>query len=534
MYKLMLVDDEDEVREGIEATVDFESCGFTLCAQATGAIDAIEKAGQFQPDVVFTDVHMPYMDGMEMISRLQEMYPTMKYIVLSGYDDFIYVKQALQRQVLDYLLKPLSAQGIMKVLRRVKEQLDEQARQRVDLEHLREKAAQDAQLARRAAILEYIMGASGGDTHALCARPQMAEDLLEFPLCVSVLSLERSEENLEVLRRDFDSQPALLDASVQEVLDEVLKRHSGEYVSYRGQFILLLPGRQDAALSVCDDAIQLLRHYLHLTATAGISAEITGYMNLGEGYQNALAALDKRLIGGQGRVYAAKKTDAEAQVVDAELGECIRRVTALCRSGQKEEINAFYAELAQRIAHDEIGPTSRQMMMIQLLSAILDAAGRSGVDITQAFSAFRAELVFQPAELSAGMDQLCALTLFVADSVRQEVATSGSEMIARAVQYVRQNYPDKELSLESLCQTFGVSQTQFSLLFKRETGTSFLQYLLDLRIEKAQSLLAESNQKIYQIAEETGFGDASYFSYCFKQRCGLSPKEFRIQRGTTG
>ena len=143
MYKLMLVDDEDEVREGIEATVDFESCGFTLCAQATGAIDAIEKAGQFQPDVVFTDVHMPYMDGMEMISRLQEMYPTMKYIVLSGYDDFIYVKQALQRQVLDYLLKPLSAQGIMKVLRRVKEQLDEQARQRVDLEHLREKVEQD-------------------------------------------------------------------------------------------------------------------------------------------------------------------------------------------------------------------------------------------------------------------------------------------------------------------------------------------------------------------------------------------------------
>ena len=341
MYKLMLVDDEDEVREGIEATVDFESCGFTLCAQATGAIDAIEKAGQFQPDVVFTDVHMPYMDGMEMISRLQEMYPTMKYIVLSGYDDFIYVKQALQRQVLDYLLKPLSAQGIMKVLRRVKEQLDEQARQRVDLEHLREKAAQDAQLARRAAILEYIMGASGGDTHALCARPQLAEDLLAFPLCVSALSLERSEENLEVLRRDFDSQPALLDASVQEVLDEVLKRHSGEYVSYRGQFILLLPGRQDAALSVCDDAIQSLRHYLHLTATAGISAEITGYMNLGEGYQNALAALDKRLIGGQGRVYAAKKTDAEAQVMDAELGECIRRVTALCRSGQKEEIIAF-------------------------------------------------------------------------------------------------------------------------------------------------------------------------------------------------
>ena len=154
MYKIMLVDDEDEVREGITATVDFAACGFTLCAQATGAIDAIEKAAQFQPDVVFTDVHMPYMDGMEMISRLQEMYPTMKYIVLSGYDDFIYVKQALQRQVLDYLLKPLSAQGIMKVLRRAKEQLDEQDRQRVNLEILRDKVAKNAQQLRRGVVLE--------------------------------------------------------------------------------------------------------------------------------------------------------------------------------------------------------------------------------------------------------------------------------------------------------------------------------------------------------------------------------------------
>ena len=188
MYKIMLVDDEDEVREGITATVDFAACGFTLCAQATGAIDAIEKAAQFQPDVVFTDVHMPYMDGMEMISRLQEMYPTMKYIVLSGYDDFIYVKQALQRQVLDYLLKPLSAQGIMKVLRRAKEQLDEQDRQRVNLEILRDKVAKNAQQLRRGVVLEYLSGSFGGDAHALCAYPQPVDERIAFPMHLALLS----------------------------------------------------------------------------------------------------------------------------------------------------------------------------------------------------------------------------------------------------------------------------------------------------------------------------------------------------------
>lgn len=530
MYKLMLVDDEDEVREGITATVDFESCGFTLCAQATGAIDAIEKAAQFQPDVVFTDVHMPYMDGMEMISRLQEMYPTMKYIVLSGYDDFVYVKQALQRQVLDYLLKPLSAQGIMKVLRRTKEQLDEQARQRVNLEILRDKASRNAQQLRRGVILEYLSGSFTGDTHALCAYPQPVDDRISFPMHLAVLSLERGEENLAVLRRDFDSQPMLLGASVQEVLSEVFKRHEGECIQYRSQFLLLLPVQQEEAITICDDAIQSLHHYLHLTATAGLSDEVSGYTGLAEGYQRAVTALDKRLIAGQGQVYTAS-VNKENRRRDGEWEDWESRLSALCRSGQGEEIQSFCDELAQYIANEEPDLNERKVLLLQLLSAVLAAATRANVDIRPAFATLHTEQLLQPANIAAGVEQLGALVRFVSETVRREVATTGTEMIAQAVSYTQKNYPDKELSLESLCATFHISQTQFSLLFKREMGTSFLQYLLDLRIAAAQKLLAETNLKIYQIAEETGFGDASYFSYCFKQRCGLSPKEYRMQEG---
>ena len=525
MYKLMLVDDEDEVREGIVATVDFESCGFTLCAQATGAIDALEKAAQYQPDVVFTDVHMPYMDGMEMISRLQEMYPTMKYIVLSGYDDFIYVKQELQRQVMDYLLKPLSAQGIMKVLRRAKEQLDEQARQRGDLELLQDKVSRNAQQLRRGVILEYLSGSAYGDAHALCAYPPPEDARIEFPAHLAVLSLERTEENLEVLRRDFDSQPMLLGAAVQEVLSEVFKRHRGECLQYRSQFLLLLPDGQEEAIRSCDDAIQSLGHYLHLTASVGLSDEVGGYGGLIEGYQQASSALDKRLIAGQGRVFTPSVM-RERRLREMELDAWSSRVQALCRSGSREDVDAFCVELTQHIADME--QSARQLLMMRLISETLSAAARAGVDVEPVFASLHLELAFQPAGVAQGAEQLGALILFVADAVRRDVNTTGSEMIARAVAYTRQNYADKELSLESVCAAFGVSQTQFSLLFKREVGTSYLQYLLDLRIEAAKELLAHSNRKIYQIAEETGFGDASYFSYCFRQRCGLTPKEYRL------
>ena len=416
--------------------------------------------------------------------------------------------------MLDYLLKPLSAQGIMKVLRRAKEQLDEQDRQRVNLEILRDKVAKNAQQLRRGVVLEYLSGSFGGDAHALCAYPQPVDERIAFPMHLAVLSLERTEENLEVLRRDFDSQPMLLGASVEEVLSEVFKRRQGEFIQYRSQFLLLLPASQEEAIAACDDAIQSLRHYLHLTATAGLSDEIGSYSALSEGYQNAMAALDKRLIAGQGQVYTPSSSP-ESRRKDLELDAWLTRAAALCRSGKKEEIAAFCGELAQHVADAEMDASERQLLLLQVLSAVLAAAGRSGVDVAPAFPGLHMEWVLQPADITAGVEQLGTLMQFV----------------AQAVAYTQSNYADKDLSLESLCALFQISQTQFSLLFKREMGTSFLQYLLDQRIAAAQKLLRETSMKIYQIAEETGFGDASYFSYCFKQRCGLSPKEYRMQGG---
>lgn len=531
MYKLMLVDDEDEVREGICATVDFEKCGFTLCAQATGAIDALEKAAQFQPDVVFTDVHMPYMDGMEMISRMQEMYPTMKYIVLSGYDDFIYVKQALQRQVLDYLLKPISAQGIETVLMRTREQLDEEGRRRIDAQLLSSQAEESARQVRRGVILEYLSGSVYGDAHALCAYPAPADEQITFPTYLAVLSLERTDENLDVLRRDFDSRPMLLGASVQQVLSEVFKRRTGECLQYRSQFLMLLPANQEEAIRTCDDAIQSLKHYLNLNAAVGLSEEITGYSGIQDGYESAISALDKRLIAGQGRVYTRSVT-SEHKLKEQEMDEWITRVNALCRNGSRAEVDEFCEALKQYFAATDMETSAKQLMLMNLLSAALTSAGRAGVEAAEAFSALHMELMLQPSFIAtAGVEQLGVIILYIADAVRKEVTATGSDLIAQAVSFTRQNYADKELSLETLCTQFRISQTQFSLLFKREMGTSFLQYLLDLRIAAAQDMLINSGKKIYQIAEETGFGDASYFSYCFKQRCGLSPKEYRVQGG---
>ena len=124
-YKILLVDDEVDVRESIARTVDWEACGFSLCGCAAGALEALEMAKDLVPDVVMTDICMPYMDGLELIERLQQMYPAMRFVVVSGHDDFAYAQRAMQFRVMDYLLKPLSLTGVREALARIRAAPDE-------------------------------------------------------------------------------------------------------------------------------------------------------------------------------------------------------------------------------------------------------------------------------------------------------------------------------------------------------------------------------------------------------------------------
>ena len=119
MYRILLVDDETDVRESIARMIDWDTQGFSLCGCAAGSLEALEMADELLPDVVMTDICMPYIDGLELIRRLRKVHPAMQFVIVSGYDDFSYAQQAVQLHVMDYLLKPLSRSGVEAVLRPV-------------------------------------------------------------------------------------------------------------------------------------------------------------------------------------------------------------------------------------------------------------------------------------------------------------------------------------------------------------------------------------------------------------------------------
>ena len=138
LYSIILVDDEEEVRKSIIKQIDWESAGFKVVGDAENGEDALEKIEVLEPDVVLTDIRMPYMDGLTLAERVRQKYPSMKIVIFSGYDDFEYAKQAIKLNVTEYILKPVNVEELTAILQKIKANLDQEIEQKRNVNLLRE------------------------------------------------------------------------------------------------------------------------------------------------------------------------------------------------------------------------------------------------------------------------------------------------------------------------------------------------------------------------------------------------------------
>ena len=137
LYRIMLVDDEEEVRKAMIRQMDWERLGFTVVGDAENGQEALEKLEQLEPEVIMTDIRMPYMDGLTLTARIREKYPSIKILIFSGYDDFEYAQQAIKLNVAEYILKPVNGEELAEILNRIKISLDQEIEQRRNFDSLR-------------------------------------------------------------------------------------------------------------------------------------------------------------------------------------------------------------------------------------------------------------------------------------------------------------------------------------------------------------------------------------------------------------
>lgn len=541
MYKVLLVDDEADVREGLVQEIQWGACGFTIEGTAENGREAVELAERLEPDVVITDISMPFQDGLQLASWLREFQPLCKIVILTGYDEFDYARQAITLSVDEYLLKPFSAESFMELLRKIKDKIDLEVAEREDVRQLKEHYRTSLPLLRESFLASLL-------TRKL-PRSIIEEKIRNYELSLNggcylaavmalyPASVDKEQTSSASLRHsgDLDLMLHAMLNIAKELLDPL------SLVSafiYQDSIVLLIANdeREEEAwfseLQVTlDRLLKSILHYLKLPVTIGVGSMVRNLSDLKLSYQGALLALDYRLILGAEKVIFID--DVERPRPDGVRLDELKE-QALIRSlklGTEEELTEAISHILDELIGASCTIQDVQVYLLEVVTAVLRSAKESGVEIEALFGAgfqLHAE-IFK----FSGLREAKAWLQDISLTIRKHIASSRQhaykDIVEKALQYTREHYVDSELSLQKLCMQLHISTGYFSAVFKREVKMTYVQYLMQLRMETAKELLRSSDLKAFEIAERVGFADPNYFSFCFKKLVGISPKEYRTQ-----
>jgi len=531
MYGVLIIDDEEWIGQGVKAKLERANvAGIHQINVAIGGSQGLEMAVALQPNIIITDIRMPGIDGIQVIQELSQVLPRTKFIMLSGYADYPYVREAFKYGAQDYLLKPAASDELGKQV--------QSAIANIEKENLEEQLAERNQTDARALLIArlplMIHGAKRmGQPPALSALekdlssgmkasdPQHSlEAYFHHPLfAMSMISFDDvtfSEEHLETVELCMESL-AQEENQASELL--FLTFHDGQ-----GNICLVfnfsVSWSLERVAGLLRSAVKGLRKGNDRTPTASISQLGARLDELSQLYKQAQQAMAERILREECDVFT---TDATQGRSEAWLPSK-KDVEAF-----KQAVETLQLDRIHQWIDRHLSDSLRTQMFLEELKAIYELV------LTEIHRHVHDRFLLDESEQAAAFDSFHTLGELrqylksYASETKQlitEQSTLGETVITVAESIVRQHY-SRDLQLAEVANRVSMNYSYFSKLFKERTGLTFTAYLIKVRMEEAQKLLKDPTLRINEISEKVGYGNLYHFSRAFKNYYGVSPKEHR-------
>lgn len=529
-YRIMIVDDEYEVREGIAGRVDWDAAGFEIVTTAENGQDALEKAESLDLDVVLTDIKMPFMDGLTFGAELQKRLPAVKLIILTGFDAFEYAKEAIKLNVLEYVLKPVNVEELTQVLLRVKTKLDEEFLAKQDVEALRESYRNALPLVQDQYLREVLTGAMPSeDAEQLIRHYGIALDPSK-EMIVAVFDTNVTVPDHSAITQD------LLPVSVKRLAEDVLngKCTFAAFVSFFA-VIVVASWENDPVDSMVAAANEICNECKALYATeitAGVGRRCDAVVQLRESLFEARAAVEYQRVVGSGKAIYIRDVEHMTRhpiLLDSRYEQ---RLISAVKFGSREQIEAEIDGMLSGLRDATPGEWKYRAYVTGILNAIIQIIGRYDLPASEVMAGEGEQLFSEVGASDAETlkHRLAEVCARIGGYMSRRRLSMAGNLVGQAKQFIQDNYSRSDLSLETVCEHLHISQSYFSSIFKQDTGRSFVQYLTDMRMERATELLRETDEKTYVVARELGYEEPNYFSYVFKKRFGMTPSQYRNGR----
>ncbi|WP_322923239.1 response regulator [Paenibacillus campi] len=513
MKKIILVDDEILIRESIRERIDWENERFHYCGDAADGELALPLIEQHLPDIVITDIKMPFMDGLELCAVVRQRFPHIKVIILSGHDDFHYVQTALRLGATDYCLKPFSAADLLQLLRTVSDRIDQEENAKKCEHYTAEKLFAD------------LCGGLVNTVTALKVADQLKLPLMTSHYAVAILTLCSTD----LTKPELDPASCWeagrwVDGRLSEQIDCFMYKRS------RTDTVLILKGKQ--AEDVCAP-LHLLVNELQLVLNAQFNCELT--VSLGS-VQERLQGIHRSYVEAEAQQMAGKLSRQHKAAYMQTTFDSSYETVLLDRNGLLDFLKLGSPQAAPDFmltftaGLDNMNWDSPYAYyLLHHLTLEMVAAAKQNFQTSRSTEDVMAELQQQLKRI-ASRDECQHYLLQLLTQLwewRQAGADKYGELIDKAKLYIRQHYGDDQLSLYEVSKQLAVSSSHLSKIFSQETGQTMTDYLTLLRIGKAKELLKMTRHKTFEIAFQVGYKDPHYFSNLFKKITGLTPTEYR-------
>lgn len=536
--KVFLVEDEMVIRRGIKNSIDWEKEGYIFCGEASDGELAYPMIIKEKPDILITDIRMPFMDGLELCKLVKKELPNIKILILSGYDEFDYAKEAIRLGVTEYLLKPISSRQLLEALNGVSESIRREKEDkdlvRKYMEEMRENTEHEKQkffeqmIAGNLSMADaletgkkYEMNLSAGMYNLLLFRFTLGEENRKSGelLGEAEYAIEKLTERLEYVfefQRGVEGWAFLLMADNEEQMSERVKELS-------------------------KDLEEIMKNYSTIAYFGGIGQPVARLRELEESFREAERALAARFTMELNRIISvedirmAQNVDTLDDIEITSFGEIEKTRTMLekfLNNGAEDEIDEFVDVYINELPEENL----KSVLMRQYI--IMDAYIVM-MSFCEKIEGIEGEMQAQSEELKNSMKTSQTLEeiknyirMLLKKIIGVRDTISGrrySDIIEIAKDQIRKTYMSDEISLNTIAAEVGMSPSYFSSIFSKEMGKTFVEYLTEIRMDRAKELLMCSSMKTSEIGYEVGYKDPHYFSYIFKKTQNCTPKEFRAR-----
>ena len=529
MPRVFLVEDESTIRSTLRDTVPWEQLGYTFVGEATDGEMALPLIGTTHPDVLITDIKMPLMDGLSLSKLVLKEFPNTKIIIISGYDDFEYARQAIEIGVEQYLLKPITKANLMNVLREVKEKIEQEQEQRNYQAQFQRDSQEYEQFARRSFIEQVVAGK--------LSVQQIYED-------AGRLGLElKAQSYCIALFSAMGETYSDTDARVREDLLGHFMKHP-EYLLLRwnlSTYMLLIMGeksRMDSYIQSCIAAITNRYSVYDGTKPWYVAVGMTAgrLSQLPECYEDVSRLWAYRYIQPDTHILTSD-TVKEPGVKDtsADLGNFDvskfnpDMLMEIMKTAAPEEIPNVVSEFLLDISSAVGSPAFCHYVMLSTRFTAIQFISSLGVKQEKLLEGVTCQDMTEQQNVEM-QDLRRYMNEFIMQAVKLRIQNSANQyrdILGRAVDYIDSHFTDDTLSLNTVAKEVNISANYLSAVFSQEMKSTFVEYVTSKRMSLAKELLRTTDKHSGEIALEVGYKDPHYFSFLFKKTQGMTTREYR-------